>query len=304
MRSTRRTHTPQAPTWLDATVYEPKRQRTIELVKQAIDTLVEQRKQDGTTRISLNTIVATAKQQDPAGRGIAHTAILENEEAYAYYKRFRTASKPKKRQSTPRISDAGPVIKADRDQARVRQRYMKLNREELVDQLLSVEQQYAQLHERYLAVNDKLLEWQLRAEQAEAQLKARQERPRVEDPQGLSGSPLPRSHHRSKTERTTGPLPKHLVSLLAFADRHNVAHTKVQTHVDIALLPAKRGEWRDTDGTVVTLALDAKGRAAFHQIYHELSSFVACKQCPHLETETAVGNVALGKPKMRTDTDH
>jgi hypothetical protein len=156
-------------------VYEPKRQRTFDLVKRAVDTLVEQRKLDGTTRISLNSIVATAKQQDPAGQGIAHTSILENEEAYAYYKRFRTASKPKKRQPTPRNGDARPVIKANRDQGRVRQRYMKLNREELVDHLLSVEQQYAELHERYLAVNDKLLEWQLRTEVAEAQLKHEQE---------------------------------------------------------------------------------------------------------------------------------
>ena len=85
MRSTRKIPTRQAPTWLDEAVYAPKRQRTFELVKQAVDTLVERRKLDGITRISLNTIVATTKQQDPAGRGIAHTAILENEEAYAYY---------------------------------------------------------------------------------------------------------------------------------------------------------------------------------------------------------------------------
>ena len=82
-------------------------------------------------------------------------------------------------------------------------------------------------------------------------------------------------------ERTTGPLPKHLVSLLTFADHHNVAQTKVQTHVDIRLLPGKHGEWTDTDGTVVTLALDSSGRAAFHQIYHELPSFIPCKQCPY-----------------------
>ncbi len=167
--------TRQAPTWLDTAVYTPKKQRTFDLVKQAVDALVEQRKQDGVTRISLTTIVATAKQQDPAGQGIAHTSILENEEAYAYYKRFRTASKPKKRQPAPKHVGTGPMIKADRDKSRVRQRYMKLNREELVDQLLSVEQQYAELHERYLSMNDKLLEWQLRAEAVEAQLNARQE---------------------------------------------------------------------------------------------------------------------------------
>ena len=71
---------------------------------------------------------------------------------------------------------------------------------------------------------------------------------------------------------------------MVFADHHNVAHTKVQTHVDIALLLAKRGEWTDTDGTMVTLALDAKGRAAFYQIYHGVPPFAKCLQCPHQET--------------------
>lgn len=265
-------------------MYEPKRKRTFDLVKRAVDTLVEQRKLDGTTRISLNSIIATAKQQDPAGQGIAHTSILENEEAYAYYKRFRTASKPKKRQPTPRNGDTHPAIKADRDQGRVRQRYMKLNREELVDHLLSVERQYAQLHERYLGMNDKLLEWQLRAEQAEAQLKAQQERSRGEHAQTQNRPSSPKQHRRQSAERTTGPLPKHLVSLLAFARHHNIAGTKVQTHADTGLLPVKRGEWTDSDGTAVTQVLDAKGRAAFYQVYHGVPSFIECLQCPHQET--------------------
>jgi len=88
-------------------------------------------------------------------------------------------------------------------------------------------------------------------------------------------------HHRKSAERTTGPLPKYLVSLQAFARHHCVAETKVQTHVDLDLLPAKRGEWVGTDGAVVTLALDAKGRSAFYQIYHGVPPFVECQHCPH-----------------------
>ena len=171
MKSTRKIPTHQAPTWLDATVYAPKKQRTFEVVKQAVDTLVEQRKRDGTTRVSLTTIVAMAKQQDPTAQGIAHTTILENEEAYAYYKRYRTAHKSVKQQPRSRSANARPVVKVDRDQTRARQRYMRLSREELVGQFLLVQQQHAELHECYLAMNDKLLEWQLRTEQAEAQLK-------------------------------------------------------------------------------------------------------------------------------------
>jgi hypothetical protein len=71
------------------------------------------------------------------------------------------------------------------------------------------------------------------------------------------------------------------VPLLTFANHHNVAESKVLTHVDINLLPARRGEWTDHDGTVVTLALDAKGRQVFYQLYRELPAFLACSQCPH-----------------------
>lgn len=82
-------------------------------------------------------------------------------------------------------------------------------------------------------------------------------------------------------ERTTGPFPNHLVSLLPFAQIHNVAEGKVQTHVEMGLLPAKRGEWTDSDGAKVTLALDGKGRQAFYRIYHDVPPFVSCLQCPH-----------------------
>ena len=92
----------------------------------------------------------------------------------------------------------------------------------------------------------------------------------------------PPSKQRAKVrERTTGPLPRQLISLLAFARHHNVAEAKAQTHTDMGLLPTKRGEWIDTDGTRVTLALDSSGRTAFYQLYHGIPPFVECKQCPH-----------------------
>jgi hypothetical protein len=101
---------------------------------------------------------------------------LENEEANAYYKRFRTASKPQKRLSTPVPKNDMLPVKKDRDQNRIRRRYLQLSREELANRLLLAEQQYAELHERWLATHDKVLQWQLRAELAEKQflqLKAR-----------------------------------------------------------------------------------------------------------------------------------
>ncbi len=162
--------TRKPPTWLQETIYDPKRQRTVSLVKQSVDELVKQRERGEKTRISLNTIVAMSRQIDPEKKGISHTAILENQEANAYYKRFRTASKLKRRQSpsTPR-SDMLPV-KKDRDLDRIRRRYLQLSREELTNRLLHSEQQYAELHERWLTMQDKVLEWQLRAELAEKRL--------------------------------------------------------------------------------------------------------------------------------------
>ncbi len=98
----------------------------------------------------------------------------------------------------------------------------------------------------------------------------------------LSRQEAPKPQRSVKVrERTTGPLPKQFVALLAFARHHSVAESKVQTHADMGLLPVKRGEWTDANGTSITLALDAKGRAAFHQLYHGVPPFLECKQCPH-----------------------
>lgn len=102
----------------------------------------------------------------------------------------------------------------------------------------------------------------------------------VDDLVSRQDPPKPRRLANTR-ERTTGPLPRHLVSLLTFARYHNVTASTVETHTDMRLLPVKRGEWTDADGTVVTLALDAKGRAAFSQLYHGIPLFIPCKQCPH-----------------------
>lgn len=98
----------------------------------------------------------------------------------------------------------------------------------------------------------------------------------------LSKQESPKSKRMVKArEHTTGPLPKRFVSLLAFARSHNMTESKVLTHVDMRLLPVKRGEWMDRDGTRVALALDSSGRTAFYQLYHGVPPFVECLQCPH-----------------------
>ncbi len=61
-----------------------------------------------------------------------------------------------------------PQIKLDRDLARVRQRYLKLSKEELVERLLVVEQALAQKEQNLNATNDELLTWRLKVEQSES----------------------------------------------------------------------------------------------------------------------------------------
>lgn len=90
-----------------------------------------------------------------------------------------------------------------------------------------------------------------------------------------------RSPPSRKRHSTTGPLPRHLVSVLAFAELHRIPEQKVHAHIEVSLLPVYRGAWTDHDGQEVTLAFDAKGRQAFHQLYHETPWFDPCKQCPH-----------------------
>jgi len=91
-----------------------------------------------------------------------------------------------------------------------------------------------------------------------------------------------------RAERTTGPLPRNLVSLPAFAQKHSVAEHKALAAIEMGLLPVKCGEWTDQHGTLVTRALDTKGRQAFYQIYQGVPPFVPCEQCPHEGTSTPV----------------
>jgi hypothetical protein len=84
-----------------------------------------------------------------------------------------------------------------------------------------------------------------------------------------------------KRRPTTGPLPRHLVSVPAFAQLHGIPEQKVLAHIEISLLRVHRGTWTDHDGKEVTLTLDAKERQAFYHLYHETPFFVPCKRCPH-----------------------
>jgi len=69
----------EAKLWLKEKVYEPKRRRTVELVKRSVDALMKEHK-----RVSLATLCARSREVDSDRRGVSESAILKNEEARAY----------------------------------------------------------------------------------------------------------------------------------------------------------------------------------------------------------------------------
>jgi hypothetical protein len=160
---------PKDRRWLKEKVYDPKRKRTIELVKKSVDSLLKDGK-----RISLATLSVRSKKLDPEAKGVSETAILNNEEARVYYEQHRSWKAKRRNRPKALKSMAEPVIagfKSDRDSIRVRYRYLAQNKAQLVDRLLAVENAHAVLQERWLEVNEEVLSWRLRAERAESQLR-------------------------------------------------------------------------------------------------------------------------------------
>lgn len=150
-----------APAWLHQKVYAPRRQRTLDLVHQAVDALMTAKHP-----VSLAAIATRSKALDPAGRSISTSAILGNAEARAYYERHRRWRRaPPARLTMPRMLPvARPRVEAQRDVARARQRGRRWTKAILIERLLAVEHAYAEQEERWLRVNDELLTWRLRAE--------------------------------------------------------------------------------------------------------------------------------------------
>lgn len=139
--------------WLREKVYEPKLARTFELVKNSVNALRERG-----ARVSLSTIVAESKVLDEKGVGVAHTTILNNEQANVYYQKYRT-SKPTKiinhhSEIISSVSCPAPV-KLDRDLPKVKKRYMKMRKREVVDKLVTAEQSYATLFKDWFTLNQR-----------------------------------------------------------------------------------------------------------------------------------------------------
>lgn len=155
-------------------MYDLKRCRTVELVKNSVAALLKDRK-----RVSLAALSARSKAIDPDGRGISESAILKNPEARTYYEQHRSwrkaASGTRRSACKPTTVRIPARIKIDRDAAHVRYRYQRLNKAELVERLLAVEQAHALLQEQWFQLNEETLDWRLRAERSKPQLRRGEE---------------------------------------------------------------------------------------------------------------------------------
>lgn len=149
----------QTRPWLQ-THYEAKRQRTIHLVKAAVDQLVREQQ-----TVTIEAICRTSAEVDAEHRGVKKSAILENEEAHAYYRKhsstYQTAKNRnrKVRQETRKRAVVQPLhIDPNRDVDRARYRYLQFTKAELVERLLDVEQAYAEVHQQLAWLQFQLFE--------------------------------------------------------------------------------------------------------------------------------------------------
>jgi hypothetical protein len=157
--TSRSSRSSEPPPWLGE-VYERRRRRTVHLVELSIAALTR-----AGARVSLATIARVSKTVDPADTdGISESAIVHNVEAYAIYSPHAERKRQTKRQASAErrtnISGNGHIrVSADRDHGRVRQRYLRASKAELVGRLLSAEQAYADMENRWLRTADDLLVW-------------------------------------------------------------------------------------------------------------------------------------------------
>ncbi len=119
------------------------------------------------------TVAAKSKELDPEHRGISESAILDNQEARAYYEQHRSWRDSPRKRAKP-VAGVSPassgLVKPDRNEQRVRQRYLRMSKEALVVRLITAERTLAEQRERWLVQQDEMLTWRLRAEAAEVQL--------------------------------------------------------------------------------------------------------------------------------------
>jgi hypothetical protein len=146
--------------------YQEKRDRTVRLVKAAVDQLVKEKQ-----TVTIEAICRKSLEIDAEGRGVKKSALLENQEAHAYYREhsasYRAAQARKRTGKSAKASVQAHPLRIDpqRDVERVRYRYLQMTKPEIVERLLQVEQAYAELSEQQARLQ---FAWAEREQQIEA----------------------------------------------------------------------------------------------------------------------------------------
>lgn len=119
--------------------------------------------------------MAESKIIDPDGRGISRGGILGNSEAKAYYDQYKTWKASRRSKSSHLGEQKGGTaprrIDPHRDLHRARNRLIRRTKDELVARVLELEQGLGIEEERWIRMNDRLLEWQVRTHKAEERVK-------------------------------------------------------------------------------------------------------------------------------------
>lgn len=165
LNSVSKTKTDTPRPWLQ-THYEARRQRTVKLVKAAVDRLKREKQ-----AVTIEAICRLSQDIDPQGKGIKKAGVLGNAEAYAYYQKHSTSYRVAQRRKHPSLrrvtTNTKPLrIDPDRDVNRVRRRYLQQYKTELVERLLTVEQAYAQTQQQLTILQFELIEIQQKLEEA------------------------------------------------------------------------------------------------------------------------------------------
>jgi len=126
--------------------YQEKRERTVRLVKTAVDQLVKEGQ-----AVTIEAVCHKSAQIDAEGRGVKKSALLENPEAHTYYQEhsvsYRMVQARKRAGKAAKISVQAHPLRVDphRDVDRARYRYLQMTKPEIVERLLQVEHAYAEL---------------------------------------------------------------------------------------------------------------------------------------------------------------
>ncbi len=161
----------QPHSWLQKH-YQEKRERTVRLVKAAVDQLVKERQ-----TVTIEAICFKSSEVDSEGRGVKKSALLENAEAHAYYQKHSTSYQTMKQRNRKQKRKPSPPypqplrINPNRDVDRARYRYLQLTKAEIVERLLTAEQAYAEVQQQFAQLQFQFLEQEQQRDEQQRQEK-------------------------------------------------------------------------------------------------------------------------------------